>query len=135
MIPDMEGILEIVRLVANLPEHEHIHAQTTIQEDIGLDGDDGWEMIEKIWAQYSLRQPDDESEFNRAFAIAPTQFLFYPEGLSFGQGSELISLFGTSPFDWKGKKQRVITVGELYAAALKFLPDAGPEHTNGDEDA
>jgi len=123
MTPSLDEVIWIIRDIGSFSEKDEVGPSSTIQEDLGLEGDDGWEILETIWERFGLRYPENEEEFEGAFGIEPGQILFLPEGSLFAPSPEIITLFGPHPHHLKTRRQRVITVAELYAAVLRFVTD------------
>ena len=101
------GFLEFaafLRAWARIPSTTQIMPGTLFEDDLGITGDDGGDLLEATAIQYGIHLTSD------LFDLAPNEFLFHPEG------------FGPNWSELLGRPSitvREFSVGELYDAILK----------------
>jgi hypothetical protein len=85
-----------------------------LERDIGITGDDGWELFEEIERQFEVELFQDGMSFREALHLGPNQTVFHAEGFS-PLTSLLLRLFGR-----REQELRDISVEELYRAVAEL---------------
>lgn len=113
----MIHIDEFIELLCDYSGHDQDKQKVTpdflIEEDFGITGDDGVELLEFIEKAYTVKFPQDESQFRALFGLSANEYLFHSEGLS------IVDIF---PFlrNRKSKKVVSISVKQLYDVVCKL---------------
>jgi acyl carrier protein len=109
---------EFVRQWAGISRKKQIRPETAFEEDLGITGDDGCELLEAVEKHFDVKLASEEDGYRKTFNLSPHQFLFHSEGFSL-VSSEVLTIFG-APVVVR------FTVGSLYHAvreASKGTPD------------
>jgi hypothetical protein len=109
---------EFVRQWAGISRKKQI-APETFEDDLGITGDDGCELLESVEKHFDIKLSSEEDGYRKTFNLSPHQFLFHSEGFSLSP-PEILTIFG-APVVVR------FTVGNLYNAVqevLKGAPDA-----------
>jgi len=112
-----EEFADFIRQWAGISRKKRIVPETELEDDLGITGDDGLDMLLATEERFVVSLHSEEHGFRETFNLAPNEFLFHSEG--FGPGlPDLITLF-------KGHEASVVSfsVGDLYRAVLAKLPD------------
>ncbi len=104
--PSIERVVELVRRQAGLRPSVAILAETRLERDLGVTGDDGDDLLRAAEKEFGVT-------FTReSFDLKPGEYLFGPEGLL----PDLIGLFKHSRDEIKP-----FTVGDLHVVICKEL--------------
>lgn len=112
-MPTFEELVNFVREWASIPVRVEITAETLFEEDLGITGDDGCELLEATEDHFCACLSSAEEGYRRTFDLAPHEFLFHCEGPGWGL-PDIVSL--TSPC------VRAFSVGDLFEAVRKAPP-------------
>jgi len=104
--PSIEEIIEIVRGFQGLPTTLLITPESRIVQDLGVDGDDGHDLLRKIEDKFLFSFVPDDGKWWDAFDVEPDSLIF---------GSEI---FGWTP---EGTNQVPLTIAMLHRAILRRL--------------
>jgi len=108
-----EQFAELVRHFAGCSSKVQITRATKFQDDLGITGEDGTELLIETEKHYGVLLHSEEHGFRVTFNLAPNEYLFNSEGFN---AFELLGrLFGVK----EGSTVREFTVGELYDAVTK----------------
>ncbi|MDR0782087.1 MAG: DUF1493 family protein [Pseudomonadales bacterium] len=119
----MNHPLTLDNLIALIREHQGISPKTKIgansfiEKDLGITGDDGCELLQVIEKEFGVSFTGQDGSIREAFDLESNQYLFNSEGLNIFW--LIARLFGR---DSENVKQ--ITVGELYRAVCKVSHSA-----------
>lgn len=111
--PTFEEFTEFLRSFASLSSKKQISAMTLFEDDLGITGDDGSDLLEETEKRFGVKLSSEEHGYMETFNLGPNEYLFNSEGmdlLGFFKG-----LFGTKEI------VRAFTVGELYDAVCREL--------------
>jgi hypothetical protein len=78
MNPSLDEVIDFVREFT-LTERE-ITAQTRIEEDLGVTGDDGADLLIAAEEHFRVALCDPEDGIRAVFGLGPNEYLFGPEG-------------------------------------------------------
>ena len=107
-----EEFANFIRKWAAIPERMKIAPETLFEDDLGITGDDGCELLEEIERHFAFRLSSSEHGYRQTFDLPPNEFLFNSEG--FGPSpSGIVSLFDPSAIH---SSIRPFSVGELFNA-------------------
>ena len=117
--PNMPEPVSLTDFVAFLRAHlgiapsRRIDPGTTLEKDLGVTGDEGWELLEAISREYSVTFLGADGTLSEAFQLKPGQTLFHAEAG--------VSLYGLVAHLFSADSEDVlpVTVGGLYDATLK----------------
>lgn len=91
----LEDLIKVVRYHCAFPERP-ILASTIVQTDLGINGEDGYELIRDIQNQFSVDFSDfddryffDELSMSAGIALWPLAFLIHPLMKLFGIGKKV----------------------------------------------
>jgi hypothetical protein len=107
--PTFDEFALFVRGFTGCPVHKAITPATLLENDMGITGDDGVELLEATEQQFNL----DWADIRDAFKLGPNEYLFHGEG--FGLFPLWLIGIGARP------SIRPFTVGELYDAVCQTL--------------
>ena len=113
--PSFADLAKFIREWVALPRKKQIVPDTRFEEDLGITGDDGCELLEAIQKHFNAPLCEVGYGYRRTFDLGPDEYLFNSEGL-FGS-----SLSGSV---------RDFTVGQLYDVVLRTLTDTRKECRN-----
>lgn len=120
MTLNLENLIALIREFHCIPDKTEISETTLLENDLGITGDDGCDLLEEIEKTYKLSFTGKDGSLREFFDLEENQFLFHSEGLD---------LFGIFSFIFGREPENVkpITVGDLLAGSLK----AKNKDTNG----
>jgi len=90
--PSFEELAGFIRAWASLPARTRIAPETLFEEDLGITGDDGCELLEAVEKRFDVCLHTPKEGYRDVFGLAPHEFLFHSEGLGWGL-SDIIALF------------------------------------------
>lgn len=112
----LEEVITVIREFHGLSEIEAIVAETQLERDLGITGDDGCELLEELEKRFSIRFSDPDGTLCEAFGLSPDQLLFHSEG--FNPFTMIASWFGFCVEDViplsVGDLHRVITQKQMH---------------------
>ncbi len=88
-----------------------ITIETRLEEDLGITGDDGCELLEEIQRRFSVSFAGADGSLRAAFQLEKDEYLFHSEGTG------LFRLFAKL-LGHDIEKVRPLTVGQLHQAIL-----------------
>lgn len=108
----LKNLIALIRELHRISDKKAINESTLIEEELGITGDDGCELLEEIESNFDLSFSGKDSSLREFFDLEDNQYLFHSEGFS---------LTGIFQFILGGKSENVkrITVGDLYSGATK----------------
>jgi hypothetical protein len=107
-----EEFATFVRDWAAIPKRKEITPETLFEDDLGITGDDGCELLEETERRFGVRLSSPEHGYRETFNLAPHEVLFNSEG--FGPNwHDIMALFRPSVIPASVKR---FTVGELFVA-------------------
>ena len=110
--PSFEQFAAFIRKWAAIPARIEIRPETLFEDDLGITGDDGSDLLEATEDHFRVRLSSPENGYRPTFDLAPHEVLFRSEG--FGPDlSDIMSLFGPSVVP---TSVRAFRVGELFEA-------------------
>ncbi|MBK7926639.1 MAG: hypothetical protein IPJ98_03870 [Bryobacterales bacterium] len=116
--PSFEELADFIREWAAIPRRMSILPETLFEDDLGITGDDGCELLEATEKHFGVCLSSPEEGYRRAFDLAPHEFLFHSEGLGWDL-SDIVSLFHPSA---PPSSIRAFRVGDLFEAIRKAPP-------------
>lgn len=117
---DIDNLISLIRENHGIPDKTEVSETTLLEDDLGITGDDGCELLEVIENTFNLSFTGKDGSLREFFDLEENQFLFHSEGLDLFGIFSLI--FGRDP-----ESVKPITVGNLLDASLK----AKSKITNG----
>jgi len=118
--PTFEELAHFIRERAGIPKRKLIAPETLFEDDLGISGDDGCELLEATEKHFAVCLSSSEDGYRRTFDLAPHEFLFHSEGLG-DLLSGVVSLFYPSAIP---SSIRAFRVGDLFEAIKKAPPRA-----------
>jgi hypothetical protein len=115
--PSFEEFADFIREWAAIPKRKPIVPETLFEDDLGISGDDGCELLEATEKHFGVCLSSPEEGYRRTFDLAPHEFLFHSEGLGWDL-CDIISLFRPSSMP---TSIRAFRVGDLFEA-IKRVP-------------
>ena len=107
-----EEFATFVRDWAKIPKPKEITPETLFEDDLGITGDDGCELLEEAERRFAVRLSSPERGYRETFDLAPHEVLFNSEG--FGPNwHDIMALFWPRVIPSSVKR---FTVGELFVA-------------------
>jgi len=110
-----EELANFIREWAAIPRRKRIVPETLFEDDLGITGDDGCELLEATEKHFGVCLSSPEEGYRRSFDLAPHEFLFHGEGLGWGL-SDIVSLCEMP------SSIRAFRVGDLFEAIKKAPP-------------
>lgn len=110
--PSFQEFADFIREFAGISARKEIVPETLFENDLGITGDDGCDLLEATEKHFGVGLSSPEDGYRRTFDLAPQEFLFHSEGLGWGL-SDIITLFRPPP------SIRAFTVGDLFEAVRK----------------
>jgi hypothetical protein len=113
--PTFQELAEFIRAWGGIPKRKLIAPETLFEDDLGITGDDGCELLEATEKHFAVCLSSSEDGYRRTFDLASHEFLFHNEGLGdllYG----LVSLFDPSA---QPSSIRAFRVGDLFEAIKK----------------
>jgi hypothetical protein len=93
--PSFEEFAKFIHEWAGIPTRKQIAPETLFEDDLGITGDDGCELLEETERRFGVCLSSPEHGYRQTFGLGPNEFLFHSEG--FGPSwSDFVSLFGES---------------------------------------
>ncbi|MGJ7470289.1 hypothetical protein [Kosakonia cowanii] len=80
MSPSVEEVIAFVREFSGCTR-KAIDESTLLEEDLGICGDDGVELLEEAEKFFAVRFATDEEDFRSLFSLKENEYLFTSEGL------------------------------------------------------
>ncbi len=114
-IPSFTEFAEFVRAWACISRKKIICPETRFEDDLGITGDDGTDLLAETEKHFRIRLSSDEDGYRQTFQLEPGEFLFHSEGFSINV-FEFIPLF-RSP----APRVKAFQVGELHSAVVTAL--------------
>jgi len=115
-----ENFVSFIRVVQGFKKSDIINENSLLENDLGITGDDGSELLEEIQKYFSLSFVGKDGTIREIFGLEENQYLFHSEGINmFGW---LFTLIGKSKENIKP-----ITVGQLYNASLRAKQNTGKD--------
>ena len=113
--PSFAEVEAFVRSFGAIPETQFIAPDTCIEEDLGITGDDGDELLRDAAKHFNVILLEQNTGYRDTFGLGPNEFLFHSEGVDFLGISTLIGWARSIP------KPVVVdlTVGELHEAICR----------------
>jgi acyl carrier protein len=102
-----EEVADFVRSWARLPKKIVITPDTRFEQDLGVTGDDGSELLEAATKHFRVKLASEDYGYRESFNLGPDEYLFHSEG--WGMAFEVLSLFHTPTV-------REFRVGDLHEA-------------------
>jgi hypothetical protein len=115
----LENLIAVIRDCQGFSVKDRITEQSNLENDLGITGDDGSELLEEIEKYFSISFRGTDGTIRTIFGLAPNEYLFHSEC-----GINLFSLISSL---WRKDIEKVksITVGQLYDAAQRAKNNAG----------
>ena len=109
---NIENLISLIREFHAIPDKTEISEITLLEDDLGITGDDGCELLEEVEKTFNLSFTGKDGSLREFFDLEENQFLFHGEG---------VDLFGIFSFIFGRETENVkpITVGDLLAGSLK----------------
>ena len=104
---NFECFSKFIREFIGVREKVPITPLTKFENDLGVTGDDGCDLLSAVEKEYEVKLSSEEHGYRTTFKLGDDEYLFHSEGFD---------LFGVF-----GKKNRVVefTVGQLYEAVIR----------------
>jgi hypothetical protein len=112
LILTFENLVAVIRECTGIPKKVPIAENSRLEEDLGITGDDGDDLLLEIQKRFSLSFVGEDGTIREIFGLEHNQYLFHGEGSY--PFEWLISLFSKHT-----ENVKTITVGQLYEAAVK----------------
>lgn len=114
MSPSVEEVIAFVREFSGCTR-KAIDESTLLEDDLGICGDDGVELLEAAEKFFAVRFETDEEDFRSLFSLKENEYLFTSEGLD---------LLGICYFfRWlRGEPEPVVrdlSIGQLHQVLVK----------------
>jgi len=97
-----EQFADFIRVQCGVSAKKNITAESKFEDDLGITGDDGYDLLKATEKRFDVRLSDAEHGYSHTFDLGPGEILFQGEGL----------------FNYYGSV-REFTVGDLYRAVRK----------------
>jgi hypothetical protein len=118
--PSFKEFVDFIRLSTGISVRREIAPETLFERDLGITGDDGWELLEATEDRFGVCLLSPEDDYRSTFGLAPDESLFHDEAWGPGEVLEtIISLF------WPRATRRSVkafTVGDLFEAVRHAPP-------------
>lgn len=75
-------VIAVIREFHGLSERETVVAETRLERDLGITGDDGCELLEELEKRFFISFSDSDGTLREAFGLSHDQFLFHSEGFN-----------------------------------------------------
>lgn len=108
--PSVEDVIRFVRKTTR--SRRTVTAETRIERDLGVTGDDGAELLAAAEGYFGVALSTPEQGFRPTFGLGPNEYLFGPEGLGLLGVPTLIRWLRRQP----RPVYRDLTVTELHEA-------------------
>jgi hypothetical protein len=111
-------LADFVREWAAIPTRKPIVPETLFEDDLGITGDDGGELLEAAGKHFGVCLSSPEEGYRRTFDLAPHEFLFHSEGPVWGL-SDITGVFRPSAIP---ASIRAFSVGDLFETIKEAPP-------------
>ena len=102
-----DDLVALIRTHQGISNNKEISRFTTLEDDLGITGDDGCELLEAVQERFDVSFAGEDGSLRQAFQLKPDEFLFHSEGSPFFLAiSKLLGL--------RLEKVRPLTVGCLH---------------------
>jgi hypothetical protein len=116
MKPSFDEFTGFIRSQTRTPQRKLITPATRFDDDLGVTGDDGVDLLKAVELEYDVSFESDERSFRETFNLKPNEYLFGAEGGPTLLGHfAMTTIFGSAP-----DTVRPFTVGELYETVLRI---------------
>jgi len=88
----LENLIAVIRDSQGIPEEEIIEEHTFLEDDLGITGDDGEELLSEIERVFSVDFSDKDGSIREILDLEEDQYIFHGEG--WNPFSWFLSLFG-----------------------------------------
>ena len=78
--PSLDEVIQFVRTFSG-ERRMALHAETRLEEDMGITGDDGAELLEEAENTFGVALHTEEDGFRALFELRENEYLFSSEGL------------------------------------------------------
>ena len=109
--PSFEDFADFVRGWAGVPKRKQITPATLFEDDLGITGDDGTDLLGETERRFGVSLSSPEHGYRVTFNLEPNEFLFHGEG--FGPNWPEVLGFRASTLP---PRVRSFTIGELFNA-------------------
>lgn len=82
MKPSLADVITFIREFS-VCRRENIDANTYLENDLGITGDDGVELLEGAGKVFGVSFSAEEDSFRDAFSLKEKEYLFHSEGIDF----------------------------------------------------
>jgi len=107
-----DDVVSVIRANNGIPERTPILAESRLEDDLGITGDDGCELLEELERKFNIVFSDGNGSLRKTFNLAEDEFLFHSEGADLWRW--IAGLFGKDV-----EKVRPLTVGELHRVVVE----------------
>lgn len=111
-VATLDDLISLIRKHQGISPKKEITENTLVEDDLGITGDDGCELLEAIEKKFDISFAGPNSSLRDAFGLSEGQFLFHSEGMCLFW--LIASLVGRDP-----ENVKAITVGDLFRAMSK----------------
>ena len=118
--PTIEQFTSWLRPTLSLTNKTRVTADTRLEDDLGVTGDDGVDLLLAVEKKYGISLEPLRQTFN----MQPNEYLFHGEGF----GIDFLALFRLR--DEPKPVVRVFRVGELYDAVCRLMSEANQHHSS-----
>ena len=116
MKPSFDEFAGFIRSRARTPQRKPIAPATRFDDDLGVTGDDGVDLLKAVELEYGISFESEERSFRETFNLKPNEYLFGAEA-----GPTLLGHFAMATiFGPASDTVRPLTVGELYETVLQI---------------
>jgi hypothetical protein len=119
--PTFHDVEVFVRDFTGVSSKKLITTDTRLEGDLGVTGDDGDELLEKASAHFGVQLAHPVHGYRQTFGLGVNECLFHSEGFDLFGIWALLGRLRNRPLP----AIRDLTVGELYSAILRSLPNNG----------
>ena len=116
--PTFQDVEAFVRDFAALRRNQVITPDTRLENDLGITGDDGDELLQKAATHFGVQLADPVHGYRPTFGLGENEYLFNSEGLDLLGIGELIRRLRKQP----PEVIRDLTMEELHNAILRAPP-------------
>jgi hypothetical protein len=112
-IVELKDLISFIRENQGIGKRKTITADTLLERDLGITGDDGGELLEEIQNKFGVSFAGSDGSLRKAFGLAPDEYLFHSEGFS-------PFLFIASLLGFSIEKVKPLSVGQLYRVIVEL---------------
>ena len=109
----LEDVISVIRESHGFGERKAITESSLLENDLGITGDDGCELLEEIRNKFGVSFAGSDGTLREAFCLKHDEFLFHSEGMS-------LFLMVASFFGFAIEKVKPLSVGELHQVVAKL---------------